>query len=117
MNKPLPANILKLIAGAGGGKAFPCPCGGNTGVNDTRATTSGIRRRRICLSCGHRFTTFEIKTESSTGILNQADLVASSAESLLAAAVCLGDKIDALRKIIEAHRTIEAARFGNAGPK
>lgn len=40
-------------------------CGSfKTTVCDSRATTifetSAVRRRRVCKSCGHRFTTFEI---------------------------------------------------------
>jgi len=38
-----------------------CPkCGGQDAeVKDTRSTESGIRRRRMCGSCSHRFTTYE----------------------------------------------------------
>lgn len=38
-----------------------CPvCGGDDcRVVDTRASGDGIRRRRICQACEHRFTTFE----------------------------------------------------------
>lgn len=35
-------------------------CGGRTGVRDSRPTTGGIRRRRICLTCGARLTTMEV---------------------------------------------------------
>lgn len=39
-----------------------CPVCGNTNskVIDSRPTDSEIRRRRECLSCGRRFTTYEI---------------------------------------------------------
>ncbi len=37
-----------------------CPyCGGNTKVTDRRQSPKGIRRRRECLKCKKRFTTYE----------------------------------------------------------
>lgn len=53
--------------GAGGGDCeggdggMTCPkCGGETGVYETRPTTfNRFRRRRKCLDCGFRFTTYE----------------------------------------------------------
>jgi len=37
-----------------------CPyCGGNTKVTDRRQSPNGIRRRRECLKCKKRFTTYE----------------------------------------------------------
>ena len=45
-----------------------CPFGGNdcvTSVIDSRKNNEGIRRRRECLGCGKRFTTYEtIQTKS-----------------------------------------------------
>lgn len=40
---------------------FPCPgCGlDKTSVIDSRADREGVRRRRKCLVCEHRFTTVE----------------------------------------------------------
>lgn len=39
---------------------FPCPkCDGRTGVRDSRQVFDGIRRRRRCLTCEYRFTTWE----------------------------------------------------------
>ena len=39
-----------------------CPvCGKNqTKVVDSRPINGSVRRRRKCLICGHRFTTFEV---------------------------------------------------------
>lgn len=34
-------------------------CGEKTDVTDSRATKVGVRRRRECRECGHRFTTYE----------------------------------------------------------
>lgn len=40
---------------------MPCPqCGGNSGVTDSRPRYGSIRRRRCCLSCSLRFTTWEV---------------------------------------------------------
>lgn len=37
-----------------------CPlCGSGTNVLDSRPTSDGIRRRRACDKCQHRFTTYE----------------------------------------------------------
>ena len=37
-----------------------CPyCGGNTRVTDKRDSPEGVRRRRECLKCKKRFTTYE----------------------------------------------------------
>lgn len=37
-----------------------CPyCGGNTKVTDNRDAPEGVRRRRECLKCKKRFTTYE----------------------------------------------------------
>jgi hypothetical protein len=43
-----------------------CPkCDGDTGVLDTRPRMQNkqLRRRRKCLSCGHRFSTYEVAAE------------------------------------------------------
>jgi transcriptional regulator NrdR family protein len=34
----------------------------NNYVRDSRASTDGIRRRRVCTDCGHRWTTYEISS-------------------------------------------------------
>ncbi|WP_425299915.1 hypothetical protein [Roseibium sediminis] len=37
-----------------------CPrCSAATSVKDSRPSANLIRRRRVCGSCGHRFTTYE----------------------------------------------------------
>lgn len=49
--------------------AYPCACGGHFGsVVDTRPTGSVpedvvIRRRRVCVKCGKRMTTYELPAE------------------------------------------------------
>lgn len=40
-------------------------CGGATSVTDTRNSSSGIRRRRACLSCGARVSTVEVVTTAN----------------------------------------------------
>jgi transcriptional regulator NrdR family protein len=38
-----------------------CPeCNGESRVIDSRDTDEARRRRRVCLHCGHRYTTYEI---------------------------------------------------------
>lgn len=36
-----------------------CSCGGDTRVVDSRDTEKGLRRRRLCMDCGFRFSTLE----------------------------------------------------------
>jgi hypothetical protein len=54
--------VADRVSGVGGGQ-FHCPnCGArNTSVLDSRPLHDGtcIRRRRGCLGCEHRFTTYE----------------------------------------------------------
>lgn len=38
-------------------------CGGSTKVIDSRGSRGGIRRRRKCISCGERFTSYEARGE------------------------------------------------------
>ena len=46
-----------MMADRGG---YACPqCGNRTGVFDSRLMALGIRRRRKCGTCDHRFTTYE----------------------------------------------------------
>ena len=50
---------------------FPCPnCGAKTGVRDSRPSIEiyGIRRRRRCFACEHRFTTMEVAYEKAGGV-------------------------------------------------
>lgn len=41
------------------GLVCPC-CGGETEVRDSRPVPRSIRRRRHCVGCGHRYTTYEV---------------------------------------------------------
>ena len=36
-----------------------CSCGGDTRVVDSRVQDVGLRRRRLCMDCGNRFSTLE----------------------------------------------------------
>jgi len=36
-----------------------CKCGGDTRVVDARVLENGVRRRRLCMDCGFRFSTLE----------------------------------------------------------
>lgn len=44
-------------------KGIACPrsgCAGNNRVLESRVDRYGIRRRRLCLKCKNRFTTYEV---------------------------------------------------------
>lgn len=117
MNKPFPAQVIGL-RGKRLQSAYSCHCGGPTSVIDTRPVQDiGIRRRRICLTCGDRVTTYESAFQSSIGILERAETVARKGEAVLAAASALLDEIEALRELTKAHGLIAAAKYGNAGPR
>lgn len=90
---------------------FLCHCGGPTSVKDSRAGPGvSIRRRRECIHCKERVTTWEMAFESSIGIIERAEAVTKKGELLLAAATMLLEELDSLRELTKAHRTIEAAR-------
>lgn len=49
-----------------------CPlCCGDTRVTETRPTDASLRRRRVCMVCAHRFTTYEVISadDAPTGAL------------------------------------------------
>lgn len=51
-----------------------CPlCNGKTAVRDVRVKGADLRRRRICLSCGHRFSTIEISTDDLATLTRRAN--------------------------------------------
>lgn len=68
MSLPVPKQVAKMVAE---GRSYSCPmCGNGTGVYDSRPGDFGIRRRRACRSCGHRFTTVEHElTDAPQGYL------------------------------------------------
>lgn len=75
-------------------------CGsGQVVVKDTRPTTDMIRRRRRCLDCGHRFTTFE---KTSEGGAAPADIMQIARSALLEAEI-LHRRLVNLEHILE-HR-------------
>lgn len=65
------ANVRDKKTLSGG---FGCTqCGTTTAVMDTRPLSEGvgIRRRRGCTKCGHRFGTIEISIEENWGALRE----------------------------------------------
>lgn len=38
-------------------------CGGKIGVVESRSLAQAVRRRKKCLTCGHRTTTYEVSAE------------------------------------------------------
>jgi transcriptional repressor NrdR len=69
------------------GRAIPCKCGGKTQVLDSRPVkvdgTNSIRRRRCCINCGARFTTYEIM-EERVRILEDAETTRKFIRSVIA---------------------------------
>ena len=68
----------------------PCPeCGGQARVVDSRASSYGVRRRRECVACGARFTTYErsdwplVSAEQINRVLLQLREAGQALEELL----------------------------------
>lgn len=96
---------------------FLCHCGGETSVKDSRAGAGmgqSIRRRRECAKCGERVTTYEMKFENATGIVDRAEVIAEKARILFYAATAVLEELDALKDLTDAHRLIEKHRYGGA---
>ena len=68
-------NVSILRRGVKPYSDIACECGGDTKVIDSRGSRGGIRRRRECLHCGTRFTTYEGRGEPS----DEKELVAGEA--------------------------------------
>lgn len=50
------------------GSAHHCgACGGETGVSDSRKFDDYIIRRRYCVDCGERFSTYEMRLDVRQG--------------------------------------------------
>jgi hypothetical protein len=65
---------LVLEEEEGDRKGIWCPhCGsnGNLRVLETRPVRSGVRRRRNCFDCSHRWTTYEYSATSKENLLAQ----------------------------------------------
>ena len=70
-----------------------CPmCGTKTISADSRPMKDGIRRRRICPSCGHRFTTYEVVEDDYLNVKN-AKKIMTQTRSLLKATLGMLDSI------------------------
>jgi transcriptional regulator NrdR family protein len=41
--------------------ASECTCGGDSKVVDSRPSHDTVRRRRVCLECGRKWTTYEME--------------------------------------------------------
>lgn len=95
---------------------FPCPkCSGEiTAVVDTRAAAgvrAAVRRRRRCLACSHRFTTYEQSSEDGGGHFTaQLDALAKQAEAILAQSQVLLQSTAHLQYLSTAWREIEDGR-------
>lgn len=79
---------------------YPCPmCMGKTKVIDSRPSHDVVRRRRKCLACQYRFTTFEITAEAG-GQTGASVYLPDALESLSRA----------MRNISEAQETMAAVK-------
>lgn len=68
-----------------------CPCGGETCVMDSRPSPHGrILRRRRCMSCNRRFSTYEISADTLAELHAQVDAGLTNQQTL-----------DAVRKLVE----------------
>lgn len=78
------------------GGAFLCPsCGEGTRVTDSRPTSHGIRRRRICTACRRRVSTLEVVIDGAVP-LPMWQLVAAISDRLVKAQLELGSIQDAV---------------------
>ena len=60
LRRGLPASCPRKNWIVGGLRGLPCPtCESSSQVIDSRLSGNEIRRRRVCLFCGRRFTTYE----------------------------------------------------------
>lgn len=63
---------------------FLCECGGATQCMDSRPNKNGsVRRRRKCLTCGTRFTTWEIDLRRYHEMLKQLRVLSSEAGKII----------------------------------
>jgi len=83
-------------------KTLGCPkCGKtNCAVKDSRAGKAGtVRRRRLCASCGHRFTTYEWESNELSGLremLSKFEAVQRHFESMAVHMAAMRPILDAI---------------------
>ena len=61
--------------------AVVCHCGGESGVLDSRVIGNTKRRRRVCQSCGSRWTTKEVVVGPATCVANSGVIRQNPAET------------------------------------
>lgn len=91
-----------------------CPkCAGPTLVRDSRASGEQcIRRRRICATCHHRFSTYEIVVESSLDVSLALSVIGELSERLLAAVTLARRANDALTLLSDLRKKESHRRHG-----
>lgn len=97
VNLPKSVRDLKRQAGYG----YCCPkCSGPTAVVDSRPTNegAGVRRRRLCVECCHRFSTFELESDLTNGLVETCAGLMARCETLGNLAAALGAELAALQK-------------------
>lgn len=91
-----------------------CPqCLGDTKVTDSRDANLGVRRRRECLECAHRFSTYEIESSD----LEEIKELILSVKLLEPLKRSLADASSALTAFCEPLRTKRCSKCGNTKPK
>lgn len=70
-------------------------CGGESLVVDSRETNDAIRRRRMCRSCGHRWSTLETSRGEDGASWNNAQSLCDAIDELKAATSSLSQKVAA----------------------
>ena len=92
--------LSRLTIGSTSG--YLCPrCGASAGVTDSRQVGDGsVRRRRKCVQCAHRFTTYEVPGDRYTRIFGLGALE-SNLETIIAGLNILLGRIQTIRKTVE----------------
>lgn len=93
--------------------SFACPtCKGDTQVRDSRPSAQGlgIRRRRWCETCGHRFTSYEIAADGSTEFVEMIDGLAARTAVMTHNLSDLVEDIARIQRIVSTLRELEEAK-------
>ncbi len=99
MNADVPKQISAQNPDRG---SYSCPvCMGNTGVSDSRPAPFGVRRRRCCKECGHRFTTYETELSDSGKFVELLDRLLLANQAVTSEIVRIRDISASVRALTE----------------
>lgn len=71
-------------------------CWGGTSVIETRESMGSLRRRRSCVRCGERFTTYEVRGEGRSPAMLLTDTQVAALRQLLSGMQALVDAMGPL---------------------